>query len=187
MKKRISLFALFLIAMLTCSQLAPMAVGQEKPKDSPPAKSAEPASSPIPLRIQVVFTEYDGDKKIVSLPYSFTVNADEHHARPDTQIRDGARLPISWNKDQNLQYLDIGTNIDCSAQTEGEGRYKLVLTVERSSASQESSSTNGPVIRQFRAEMNPILRDGQTLESVMATDPVNGHVYRVSVTLIVPK
>ncbi|HUI73363.1 MAG TPA: hypothetical protein VLX32_00375 [Candidatus Acidoferrum sp.] len=182
MKKMIYPFAILMLSTFGLSTVA-----QEKPKDSAPAKTEERTTSPIPLRVQVVFTEYDGDKKIVSLPYSFTVNADEHHARPDTQIRDGARIPIFTNKDQNLQYLDVGTNIDCSAQTEGEGRYKLVLTVERSSVSQESSPTNAPVTRQFRTEINPILRDGQTLESVMATDPVNGHIYRVTVTLNVPK
>ena len=68
-----------------------------------------------------------------------------------------------------------------------DGRYKLVLTMERNSVSQEQSTTATPVIRQFRAEMNPILKDGQTLETVMATDPVNGHVYRVTVTLNVPR
>jgi hypothetical protein len=177
----------FPLAALMLVALPLSLAAQEKGKDSAPPKTEERPASPIPLRVQVVFTESDGDKKIVSLPYSFTVNADEHHARPDTQIRDGARIPIFTNKDQQLQYMDVGTNIDCSAQTEGEGRYKLVLTVERSSISQESSPTNAPITRQFRAEMNPILRDGQTLESVMATDPVNGHVYRVSVTLSVPK
>jgi hypothetical protein len=95
-------------------------------------------------------------------------------------------MPIQTNPNQ-YTYMDVGTNIDCSAQTEGDNRYKLVLTVERNSISQESTQTGNPVVRQFRAEMNPILRDGQTFESVMATDPVNGHVYRVSVTLSVVK
>jgi hypothetical protein len=113
------------------------------------------------------------------------VNADERRARPDTSIRDGVRAPFFTNKEQTQwNYYDVGTNIDCSAQSEGDGRYKLVLSVERSSISQEATA---PVTRQFRAQMNPILRDGQTFESVMATDPVNGHVYRLTVTLNVPK
>lgn len=172
-----------LMILLTSAGLA-FAAPQDKAKASDNTKTEE--KSPIPLRVQLVFTEFDGDKKVVSLPYSFSVNADERRARPNTQIRDGARIPIYTNKEQ-LQYFDVGTNIDCSAQSQDDGRYKLILSIERSSVSQETSVTNAPVIRTFRAEMNPILKDGQTFESVMATDPVNGHVYRVTVTLNVPK
>ena len=162
---------------------------QDKPKSSDAPKAEDRVPLPIPLRVQVVFTEFDGDKKIASLPYSFSVNADERKARPGTQIRDGARIPIYTNtKDQSLTYLDVGTNIDCSVQSQEDGRYKLVLTVERSSISQEGQTVaNAPVIRSFKAEVNPILKDGQNFESVMATDPVNGHVYRVTVTLTVVK
>lgn len=187
MKKTLFVLLFFLIA-----GQAAFAAAQEKPKPSESSKPAEnsraeeKSRSPIPLRIQLVFTEFDGDKKIVSLPYSFSVNADEHHARPDTQIRDGVRLPVPTGKDQ-FQYVDVGTNIDCSAQSEDAGRYKLVLSVARNSVSGDAPSTLAPVIRNFQAEMNPILKDGQTFETVMATDPANGHVYRVTVTLTVPK
>lgn len=178
-KITLALFVVFSV-LLACGVSA-----QEKPKADAP-KSEQKMITPIPLRVQVLFTEFDGDKKIASLPYTFSVNADEHHARPDTSIRDGVRMPIQTNPNQ-YTYMDVGTNIDCSAQTEGDNRYKLVLTVERNSISQESTQTGNPVVRQFKAEMNPILRDGQNFESVMATDPVNGHVYRVSVTLSVVK
>jgi hypothetical protein len=81
-------------------------------------------------------------------------------------------------------YLDIGTNIDCSATLQEDGRYKLQMTVERSSITPENASGgSNPVVRQFRAEINPVLKDGQTLESIVATDPLSGHVYHVSVTL----
>jgi hypothetical protein len=179
----------FAVMMLVLTAAGYPIGAQDKPKSSDTPKPEEHAAPPIPLRVQVVFTEYDGDKKTASLPYSFSVNADERRARPNTQIRDGARIPIYTNiKDQSLTYLDVGTNIDCSAQSQEDGRYKLVLTVERSSITQEGPAVaNAPVVRSFKAEMNPILKDGQNFESVMATDPVNGHVYRVTVTLTVMK
>jgi hypothetical protein len=31
------------------------------------------------------------------------------------------------------------------------------------------------------------LKDGQSIESIVSTDPLNGHVYRVSVTLNIAK
>jgi len=63
------------------------------------------------------------------------------------------------------------------------------MVVERSSVSPDTPSTSSlaPVVRQFKAEMNPVLKDGQTIESIVATDPLNGHVFHVNVTLNLAK
>jgi hypothetical protein len=159
------------------------AAAQENPK--PKAEERTPAVTP--LRVQVVFSEYDGDKKVSSLPYTFTVNADERRARPGSLIRNGVRIPVSTGKDQ-FTYIDIGTNLDCSATLQEDGRYKLQMTLDRSSIlSEGSAGGSNPTVRQFRVDINQILRDGQTVESVVSTDPLNGHVYRVSATLNVVK
>lgn len=160
---------------------------QDVPKTQSAPKKDDLTQAVIPLRIQVVFTEFDGDKKVSSLPYTLSVNADERRARPNSQVRNGARVPISASKD-NFTYLDIGTNIDCSALLQDDGRFKLAMIVERSSLAGEAPGANNtPVIRRFTAETNPVLKDGQTIESIVATDPLNGHVYHVSVTLTVLK
>jgi len=44
---------------------------QEKPK------TEERVKVPTPVKVQIVFTEYDGDKKVSSMPYTFTVITDE--------------------------------------------------------------------------------------------------------------
>jgi len=177
-----------LIAGLTLFSLLLPAAGlaQEAAK---PAPAAKPEDRPplTPLRVQVVFSEFDGDKKIVNLPYTFVVNADERRARPETKIRDGARVPVLSTRDQ-FSYLDVGTNVDCSASVQEDGRYKLQISLERSSLGQDTSAASGnPVVRQFRLEINPVLKDGQSIETVAATDPLTGHVYHVSVTLSVLK
>ncbi|HLK05260.1 MAG TPA: hypothetical protein VKT53_12540 [Candidatus Acidoferrum sp.] len=156
-----------------------------KPQQAP--KKDDLTVAVTSLRVQVVFSEFDGDKKVSSLPYTFSVNADERRTRPNSQVRNGARVPISTDKDK-INYLDIGTNIDCSALLQDDGRFKLTMNVERSAISTDSSgANNAPIIRQFRAEINPVLKDGQTIESIVATDPLNGHVYHVSVTVNVLK
>jgi len=160
-----------------------IAVAQETAKPKPD----EHTLAVIPLRIQVVFSEYDGEKKVTNLPYTFTVNANERRAKPNSQIRIGARVPISTGKDQST-YMDIGTNVDCSATLEDDGRYKLQMALERSSVSPDAqSSSSNPVLRTFRVDLNPVLKDGQTVESIVSTDPLSGHVYHVSVTLNVIK
>ena len=181
MKKNVMVFfaLLVVLSVAAAAQDSSKSTAGQKPDDHTPAVT--------PLRVQVVFTEYDGEKKVSNLPYSFSVNADERRARPGSQLRSGARIPITTGKDQ-FTYIDIGTNIDCSATLQEDGRYKLQMALERSSISPEAASGNtNPVVRTFRIDMNPVLKDGQSLESIVSTDPLNGHVYHVNVTLSVAK
>ena len=85
MKTMRMLAALFVVGVLS----APMGRGQEKPK---PAEELKPVT---PLKVQVVLSEFDGEKKISSLPYTFFVNADERSARPQTNVRMGLRVPVA--------------------------------------------------------------------------------------------
>jgi molecular chaperone DnaK (HSP70) len=172
--------------VLMCALLVVTAFGTAAQETAKP-KADDRTPAVTPLRVQLVFAEYDGEKKVSILPYTFTVNADERRARPGSLIRNGARVPVATGKDQST-YVDIGTNMDCSATLQEDGRYKLQMTLERSSISPETPAGSGnPIIRQFRVDLNPVLKDGQTVESVVSTDPLNGHVYHVSVTLNVVK
>jgi hypothetical protein len=172
------------------------ACGQEKTQEK--AKTEERAKPGIPIKVQIVLSEYDGDKKVSSMPYSFVSLADEKHwSTYNTSLRTGVRIPIEIEgKDQKTTYLDVGMNIDCGIQTEGDGRYFLRLTLERSSL-YPNKSVEGerlvanpggqPLIRQFRTSENLILKDGQTSENLLSTDPLSGHTVRVSVTINVQK
>jgi hypothetical protein len=165
---------------------------QEKPK------TEERVKLPIPIKVQIVFTELDGEKKISSMPYTFTVISDEKMGgNYSTSLRTGIRVPIETDgKDQKTTYLDIGSNIDCGIRTEDDGRFHLFLIFDRSALYPNKSSEgerlvaepNGlPLLRQFRTSENLILKDGQTSENLMSTDPLNGHTLRVSVTINVQK
>jgi len=175
--KRNALLVMFVLAF------SAVATGQETAKP----KQDEHTPAVIPLRVQIGFSEYDGEKKVANLPYTFTVNADERRAKPGSQIRTGARIPVTTGKDQ-FTYLDVGTNVDCSATLQDDGRYKLQMALERSSVSPDvQSAGSNPVLRTFRVDLNPVLKDGQSVESIVSADPLNGHVYHVSVTLNVIK
>lgn len=156
-------------------------------------KAEEHVKVSVPVKVQIIFTEFDGDKKISSMPYTFAATTGE-----GTSIRNGVRIPIEVDgKDQKTTYLDLGSNIDCRVGAEEDGHFHLSLIFERSSIHQgsaageeklEVSRPNGqPLIRTFRTNENMILKDGQTLESVLSTDPLNGHTLRVSVTINVQK
>ena len=188
-------FAYLLLLAALCGQ-SPRLLAQEKSQDKP--KSEEKAKPSVPIKVQIVFTEFDGDKKISSMPYSFVVIADEKvGGYYSTTLRTGVRVPIELDsKEQKITYLDIGSNIDCGIRTEEDGRFHLYLTFDRSalypnkSAEGERLVANPggqPLVRQFRASENLILKDGQTSESLLSTDPHSGHTLRVSVTINVQK
>ncbi len=167
---------------------------------SPDAKGAETAKNIVPLKVTVVFTEYDGEKKLSSLPYALFVKADEN-ARFVGRVRMGVKVPIwTGGKDAAVQYQDIGSNLDCSVQAAENGKYIVDLSLERSSvypssggksdypeASKFDDQSRAPLLRAFRANLALMLRDGQTEQNSIATDPLNGHVIKIEVTLNVVK
>jgi len=175
----------------------------DKAKREEGERAAETRKEITPLRILVLFTEFDGEKKISSLPYTFLVNADERGGR--AFLRMGLRVPVATGSASGSgapaqsQYVDMGTNLDGKAEKATDGRFELHLGVERSSAyspasAEKPASVAGkevtnvqPVIQLFRANLDLLIRDGQTIQSTVSTDPVTGHVLKVDVTLNVLK
>jgi type II secretory pathway component GspD/PulD (secretin) len=114
----------------------------------------------------------------------------------------GVRVPIETSSNtgvKQFQYQDIGTSIDGRAERTGDGRFLLRLGVERSSVyapgtEGKAAAVGGseissalPIVQQFRTQANLLVRDGQTIQATVATDPVTGHVIKVDVTLNVLK
>ena len=185
-----SLTGLCLFAVLSLP-LQPMRA-QEKTQEKAKPKAA------IPVKVQIVFTEMDGDKKISSLPYSFIVIVDDKPAgRYAVNMRTGVRVPVELeNKDQKTTYLDVGANIDCGVHEEEDGKFRVSLNFDRSALYPNKSADgerlvnqpNGqPLLRQFRISDEFILKDGQTSEPILSTDPLNGHVLKVAVSINVQK
>jgi len=177
----------------------PLLHAQDAAKDSPSKPAAEPAPmTEVPLKVQVVLTEFDGSQKISSLPYTIhTLGTDPRNRRRD-ELRFGVRIPVA-SSGGGFQYQDVGTNIDCQAIARDGGQYALNITIDRSSVMSASNGKEAdwkpsesrleaqPLLRHFRDEFVLVLRDGQTAEGVSAVDPATGHVLKVDVTLTVAK
>ena len=186
-------YHLFLLGMLTLP--AHPLWSQDKSQEK--QKAEEHAKPAIPVKLQIVFTEYDGEKKISSMPYTFMAVTDERIGGFSTSLRTGVRIPIETDgKDQKTTYMDVGSNIDCGVRSEEDGRFRINLIFDRSALYPNKSAEgerlvaepNGqPLVRQFRTQENLILKDGQTSENTLSTDPLNGHTMRVSVTINVQK
>lgn len=188
-------------SLLLLSMFLPVCRAQDKPKPEDKPKSEVQTT---PIKVLIVFNEYDGDKKIKSLPYTLYVNAPDASdwRGPATKLRVGSRVPVYTGKDQ-FSYFDVGTNIDARAVHTPEGRFLLGLGLERSwvegdvaipvtksdPAQPEAAAGHfrEPVVRQFRSDLELKLREGQVMESTMATDPLSGKVMKVEVSLSIVK
>jgi hypothetical protein len=153
----------------------------------------------VPLRMTVVFNEYDGSKKIASLPYLMPCKASVH--RDNSSLKMGIRVPFKQKPDETY-YQDVGTQIDCEASpADDRGGFTVNLGVKHNTVFSASQSpdrpaewhpgepqSDHPIFGGVEANLKDLLiHDGQTVEAMTATDPVSGHVWKVEVTLNVVK
>jgi hypothetical protein len=184
----------FLFALISTT----MAHAQEK--DKPPAPEPKPAAKPVaPLKIQVVISRYQGEKKISSLPYNLAMNAGNR-----ATLRMGTQVPVmmlatgqaegadakTMPQAGPIQYKDVGTNLDCTSTALDDGRFLLAITVDDSSVYPDERTTGpkgNPSFRSFRASNSMVLKNGETGQFTTATDKVTGETVKVDVTLTVMK
>jgi hypothetical protein len=197
-----TLFPLAVAAALLVVPARGQAQDAPKPEGTKAESNAERRGPATTLRVQLVITRFQGEKKLASLPYTLVVTAGGSRAR----MRMGVDTPIpttSTSSDTgkpmtSFQYRNVGTNIDCFAVDRGEGRYQLNIGVENSSALTgvgASSALTGvgasvegvPLFRRFETSLDPVLRDGQSVQTVASTDPVTGEVVKIDVTMNVVK
>jgi hypothetical protein len=159
--------------------------------------------SVVPLKVQIVISRYQGEKKLSSLPYSLSVNANDKQV---ASLRMGAQVPLPTMVTPAVepgkpspfggpvQYREIGTYIDCSARALDAGRFRLSISIEDSSVYGSDGAQGGaaatgvpPAIRSFKLSNTAVLRDGQSTQFTTATDKLSGEVTRIDLTLTVVK
>jgi hypothetical protein len=199
-----------------CAALLLFVVPAAKAQDKPATETPAPEVIEQPAKLQIVLTEYDGTKKISSMPYSIPFILSRSPLT--SSLRMGLRVPvntiISKTGEASFQYIDVGTNIDVSNIDyrmnqshilSTPGRFSVQLKIDRSSLYVPSRDKDGhidggkdwtagepppgdePMIRQFRGDVTLLLRDGQESEATVATDPLTGRVLKVEAVLNVLK
>jgi hypothetical protein len=176
---------------------------QEAPAQAPAPAAPKPA--PVPLTVQLVLSRYQGEKKLSSVPYTLSVTANEGSG--SARVRMGVQMPIvstvfggqpATIPQASYTYKDLGTNIDCSANSASDGRYKVLLTVADSSVYfqpqdgaktgiSSASAAGVPAFRSFTSTFTTWLRDGQTTQYTSVPDQINGEVLKIDATLTVLK
>ena len=199
------------IALIAALLVPPLVAQEPKPPSPPPpdqSGAARKLPAPIPLKVTVVLSRFQGEKRVSSMPYVLGVMASGWGAGPKTALRMGVEVPVAQTRIttdgkpgpvSSYSYRDVGTNIDCGATFDESrpGIFQLALTVSDSSVGLDSpkraGSGDGPVaadlpsFRNFNSSFTALLRDGQTMQYTSATDPVSGEVMKIDVTAAVMK
>src|SRR5688572_3951183 len=160
-----------LIAVLMAVTLTATATAQNGPK------------ALTSLKVQVVISRYEGDKKVSSLPYILAVTANNDRG---ANLRMGSQVPVPIAQG-GVDYKTVGTNIDCSATSTDVGRYRVYVSIEDSSVMERRSNDIPPTLRSFIFSNTVVLKDGQTAQYTAAADKTTGEVVKVDVTMNVEK
>jgi hypothetical protein len=184
------------LALVFVFALASTALAHTQDKDKTAAPKPAAASQP-PVKVLVVISRYQGEKKIGSLPYTLSTT------RGRASLRMGAKVPVQTAATPILdgkampyggpvQYQDVGTNIDCALSVLDGGRFSVEISVDDTSIypDGQTAPTGGPgnpTFRSFRASDSMILKDGETGQFTTATDKVSGETVKIDVTLTVVK
>jgi hypothetical protein len=163
--------------------------------------------------VQIVIARYRGDKKVSSLPFTLSVNANDGWLDPErgyiptggqTRLRIGVQVavpPVAVPNEFPVEgpagpmiYRDVGTNIDCTAYSTGDGRFRVIISIDDTSVYPEGQLTQGmlklpdiPAFRSFQSRNTAVLNDGQSTQFTVATDKITGEVTKVDVTLNLEK
>ena len=172
----------------------------------PAAQNQRLSGGLVPLKVSLVLSRYQGEKKLSSVPYVLWVTAND---RERTSLRMGNQIPVTTTvfgagaKDgekpmSSYTYKDVGTNIDCSSYTAADGYFKLNLTVTDSSvyfpdrtdptlSTAATSVVGTAAFRSFNSSFFILIRDGQTVQYTSATDQVTGQMIKIDATVNVQK
>jgi hypothetical protein len=187
------------IALVFAFALASSVIVRSQEKPAPAAPKPAPVAV-TPLKVSVVVSRFQGEKKLSSLPYTLSVNAGSR-----ATLRMGAKVPVMMMMTANMpkdlpqggpvQYQDVGTSIDCNVSAvQDDGRFRVEITIDDSSVYGEGPNPTdnkpppgNPSFRSFKASDSMVLRDGQTAQFTTATDKVSGEIVKVDVTLNIVK
>jgi hypothetical protein len=170
----------------------------------------------IPVKVDVVLSRYQGEKKTSSLPFSMWLDVPWGPQPAYTSVRMGVDVPVgkkvttssrmngapaenrttttTSGTDSSTEYRYVGTSIDCRVSQPADGRLTVDINVQDSSIYTADGPGRGaqrisdPVaFRTFQMSNRLPMRDGQTLQYAMATDKISGDTLKVDVTLNILK
>jgi hypothetical protein len=194
-----------MLALMVAGGTAGLAGGQQ---------ASQAAKSPLTaLKLEVVISRFQGDRKTASLPFTLwpTSNGGGVSLRMGVDVPVGTesvtnesstpnRTSTTATTSNHVDYRNVGTSIDCTVSNQffnnmvEDGRFVVDLRVQDSSVFTTGSDPHPPLkvadpmaFRTFSMNNRLAMRDGQTQQFATATDKITGDVIKVDVTLTIVK
>ena len=183
------------IAVLACAMTIATVPGLAQSPSGPPSLGST-------LKVTVVLSRINGQKKIASLPFVLLMTPTED--RTSVQMSSSVPVPTTTMVQgsaaspggtvQSYSYQNIGTNMQASAKELAGGQFAVSLTISDSQILTDATgamlpdSTKGLLKTQsFTSTVRLPLKDAQTISYDAATDKLTGDIVRVEVTLNIMK
>lgn len=178
---------LFAISMTFGYGLKPLH-GQEETKAGAEGDKAKSSSSAKPVhayRVDFSITELAEGKKVNTRHYSMVANSG-----PWSTLKIGTRVPVaigSFQQGANVnplvntqfQYMDVGTNIDCEVNEQGEDLSLDVRSDFSNLSSGEEQHSPQPIIRQIKINGRTITSPGKPALIGAVDDPTSNRQYQL--------
>jgi hypothetical protein len=150
------------------------AVAQEAPA---------PADTPKHCyELNYVLRELDGTKLINQRDFMLTTFAESSRAADWTKLRIGNRIPVRGEKDKDVNYIDVGVNIDNHLRELANALFLEVRADISSVATDSAGSANAPTLRQVRGNVAATISPGKPSVVFSADDPTSQHRFELQVT-----
>jgi hypothetical protein len=159
-----------LLVIFLC--LRPLAQAQDIQAGAPDAAKAVNA-----YHLDFVLMELEDGKKINSRQYSMNLNAGDRNS-----LKVGSRVPVEL-KQNEVQYLDIGTNIFCHLFERANGLGVEVRAEISNFATGDGDSprSSNPVIRQMLISGTTVMLPGKAEVIVSVDDPNSKRQFQMEV------
>ena len=198
-----------LVMMVTAAALVWVSTTGSSAAQLPVATPNPPAGvkQNVPLEVQVVISRYQGDKRVSSLPYVLSLKT-ATISRGGASLRLGSRVPLRVQMFTppppdgkpatpvtQVNYENVGTNIDVGATALEDGRFEVTITINESSVVTDPRDLkaagdvpgDNPVFRSYQSTNTLFVKEGAATQFTAASDRVSGEVVRVEVKLTVVK
>lgn len=116
---------------------------------SPEAQASAPKTDAQYYHLEFVLKELDAAGRVVNnRAYNTSISTDGRNS----YVRTGTKIPIRVNDKDNIQYLDVGVNIDCDMARETAQGIALQIKAEISSLANPPAGSEAltPILRQNR-------------------------------------
>jgi len=145
-------------------------------------------SDKIPVKLLVVISTFEGDKKVSSMPYTLMATANGNQV----SFNSSTNMPIPNGTSGGYSYTNVGTNLVCTVATEA-GSFKVTLNfsdktvISNKAPAAATSSTAKPLDSpsfhdvSYSSAVN--IKDGETKQLISAPDKVTGEILKIDVTL----